>query len=193
MADADHEVERDPQRDDELDAETRARRAAALAQIVKFGDPVLKARAVPVDRFDDVLRTQVARMGRVMHDAIGVGLAAPQVGISNRVLVYRAQPDASIAALVNPEIEWSGTELEPLEEGCLSLPGVLLEVDRPVHVRVRARDEHGDEVVVEATGLEARVLQHEIDHLDGVLTLDRVSRDARKRALRALRDAERAA
>ena len=193
MADADHEVERDPERPDELDAETRARRAAALAQIVKFGDPVLTARAVPVDRFDDVLRTQVVRMGRLMNDAIGVGLAAPQVGISNRVLVYRAQPEASIAALVNPEVEWSGTALEPLEEGCLSLPGVLLEVDRPIHVRVRASDERGEDVVVEASGLEARVLQHEIDHLDGVLTLDRVSRDQRKRALRALRDAEHAA
>jgi peptide deformylase len=105
------------------------------------------------------------------------------------VLVYRVGPHGPIAALVNPEIEWKGRESEALEEGCLSLPGVLVDVDRPVHVRVKGRDERGEPLVVEASGLEARVIQHEIDHLDGVLILDRTAREARKEAMRALREA----
>ena len=114
-------------------------------------------------------------MGQLMHDAMGIGLAAPQVGVSHRVLVYRVEPDTPITALVNPEIEWSGEETEVVEEGCLSLPAVHVDVERPVHVRVRARDEHGEEIRVEASGLEARVIQHELDHLDGLLFLDRVA------------------
>ena len=86
-------------------------------------------------------------------------------------------------------LEWASEEREPLEEGCLSLPGVLVEVERPIHVRVRAQDERGDEQLIEASGLEARVLQHEMDHLDGVLILDRTTRDQRKQAMRALREA----
>ena len=109
------------------------------------------------------------------------------------MLVYRVQPDAPFAALINPEIDWSGDEDETAEEGCLSLPGVLVEVDRPIHVRVRALDEQGEPIVVEASGLEARVIQHEIDHLDGVLILDRTSREQRKEAMRALREAQAAA
>ena len=95
-------------------------------------------------------------------------------------------------ALVNPEVDWKGEESEQMEEGCLSIPGIQLDVDRPVHVRVRAHDEQGDERTVEASGLEARVIQHEIDHLDGVLILDRASREARKEAIRTLREQERA-
>jgi peptide deformylase len=128
-------------------------------------------------------------MGQVMHEALGIGLAAPQVGVMHRVLVYRVDPDAPVAAVINPVIEWASDEREPLDEGCLSLPGVLVEVERPVHVRVRAQDERGEEQVIEASGLEARVLQHEIDHLDGVLILDRTTRDQRKQAMRALREA----
>ena len=94
-------------------------------------------------------------------------------------------------ALANPEIEWSSKETEGIEEGCLSIPGVAVEVDRPVYVRVRAQDEEGEDRVVEASGLEARVIQHEMDHLDGVLILDRTTRERRKAALRELRDAER--
>jgi peptide deformylase len=176
-----------------LDPETLARRAAALAQIRKFGDPVLRTRARAVDRFDDALRDEVERMGGLMIDAVGVGLAATQVGVLHRVLVYRVQQESPVIALVNPEIEWKGGEEEIMEEGCLSLPAVLVDVERPVHVRVRARDERGEEIVVEATGLEARVIQHEIDHLDGVLILDRTSRDQRKEAVRALREAQEAA
>jgi peptide deformylase len=185
----DPELESDGEAEEELDPQVAARREAALAHIRSFGDPVLRTRARPVDRFDDALRTEIARMGVLMEDALGVGLAATQVGVLNRVLVYRVHQQSPVAALVNPEIEWSGKESESMEEGCLSLPSVLLDVERPVHVRVRAQDEHGEGNRIEASGLEARVIQHEIDHLDGVLILDRCSRDQRKQAMRTLRDA----
>ena len=119
----------------------------------------------------------------------GVGLAATQVGTLNRVLVYRVAQEGTVAALVNPEIEWKGKESETIEEGCLSLPAILVDVERPIHVRVRAQDENGELIIVEASGLEARVIQHEIDHLDGVLILDRTSREQRKEAMRTLREA----
>ena len=176
---------------EELDPELRARREAALSHVRKLGDPVLRTRAREVDRFDDELRDEVRRMGLLMHDAMGIGLAAPQVGVSHRVLVYRVEPDSPLNALVNPEIEWSGEETEVVEEGCLSLPAVHVEVERPVHVRVRAKDEFGEDIRVEASGLEARVIQHELDHLDGVLILDRTTKDQRKAAMRALREMER--
>src|SRR5258708_4930511 len=138
-----------------LHPQTAARPAAALAQVREFGDPVLKAKAVPVERFDDRLRAEVARMAGVMGDAIGVGLAATQLGVMHRVLVYKVGEDGLLAALVNPELEWAGDDIEEAEEGCLSLPGVHVDVERPVRVRVGARAEHGDKVVIEATGLEA--------------------------------------
>jgi peptide deformylase len=172
-----------------LDPETRARREAALRLVRKYGDPVLRSRAVPVSRFDEQLVDEARRMGQLMSDALGIGLAATQVGVMHRLFVYRVEPEAPIATLVNPEIEWLSDETEPMEEGCLSLPGVLVEVERPVQARVRGRDERGEDVVVEASGLEARVLQHEIDHLDGVLILDRTTREQRKQAMRALREA----
>jgi peptide deformylase len=179
-----------PELEEERDPEVEARRRAALSFIRRLGDPVLKSRATPVDRFDDALRAQVARMGGLMNDALGVGLAAPQIGLSQRLLVYRVGQDAPLVALVNPEIEWHSGDEEPAEEGCLSIPGIAVDVERPVHVRVRAQDEAGEERVVEASGLEARVIQHEIDHLDGVLILDRTSKDQRKEAMRTLREAE---
>ena len=173
------------------DPEVEARRDAALSFVRRFGDPVLKSRATEVDRFDDALRAQVGRMGGLMRDALGVGLAAPQLGVSQRVLVYRLGTDAPLIALVNPEVEWTSEDTETMEEGCLSIPAVHVDVERPVHVRVSAVDETGARRMVEASGLEARVIQHEIDHLDGVLILDRVSREQRKEAMRALREAER--
>jgi peptide deformylase len=176
-----------------LDPELAARRDAALRRVRKFGDPVLRSKARPVDHFDTPLREEVERMAHLMHDAMGVGLAATQVGVLHRVLVYRVQPDSPVIGLINPQIEWRGKETEVIEEGCLSLPGVHLDVERPIHVRVAARDVEGAELVIEASGLEARVLQHEVDHLDGVLILDRVSREERKEAMRALREAEQAA
>ncbi len=186
MADERVQDEREPA--DRLDPETRARREAALKLVRKFGDPVLRSRALQIDRFDEALREEVRRMGRLMHESLGIGLAATQVGVMHRVLVYRVESEGEIAVLVNPVLEWASEETEPLEEGCLSLPGVLVDVDRPVHVRVRAQDERGDALLVEASGLEARVIQHEMDHLDGVLIIDRTPRDQRKRAMKTLRD-----
>src|SRR5262249_21991412 len=163
------------------------------AHVRKFGDPVLRTRARPVERFDDALRAEAQRMGELMHDALGVGLAATQVGVLHRLLVYRVQQDAPVVALVNPEIEWAGREEEIAEEGCLSLPAVLVDVERPVHVRVRGQDAYGEPLLIEASGLEARVIQHEMDHLDGVLILDRTTREQRKGAMKALREAQAAA
>lgn len=177
----------------ELDPETRARRDAALRHVRKFGDPVLRATALPVDRFDSALAEEVERMGELMHDALGVGLAATQLGVLHRVLVYRAYTDDPLTALVNPVIEWVSDELEVAEEGCLSLPGVHVEVERPARLRARARDARGEEIVVEADGLQARIIQHEVDHLDGLLILDRISREQRKQAMRAMREAVTAA
>jgi peptide deformylase len=171
-----------------LDPEVAARREEALAHVRKFGDPVLRAEARPVEVFDERLLDEVARMGALMHDSLGIGLAATQVGVLHRVLVYRVEHDSPVNALVNPVLEWSGKEKEVLEEGCLSLPGVNVDVERPIHVRVRAQDATGAPILVEASGLEARVIQHEMDHLDGVLILDRTSRDQRKEAMRILRE-----
>jgi peptide deformylase len=175
-----------------LDPEVEARRIAAMSFIRRLGDPILKSSATPVDRFDDSLRKQVSRMAGLMGDALGVGLAAPQLGISQRLLVYRVGPDAPVIALANPVLEWESKDQEIFDEGCLSIPGITVDVERPLHVRVRALDEEGETRLVEASGLEARVIQHEMDHLDGVLILDRTTRDERKRALRELREAERA-
>jgi peptide deformylase len=172
-----------------LDPEVRARREAALQHVRVYGDPVLRTEAREVDRFDGSLREEVARMGALMHDAMGIGLAATQVGVPHRVLVYRVEHDSPVNALVNPELLWSSKDTEVMGEGCLSLPSVHVDVERPIHVRVRGRDADGDEILIEASGLEARVIQHEMDHLDGVLILDRTSRDQRKEAMRMLREA----
>jgi peptide deformylase len=182
------EEEQEPR--DRLDPETRARRDAALRYVRKYGDPVLRSRARPIEVFDDALADEVRRMGELMDGALGIGLAATQLGVMHRVLVYRVDPDAPLGVLINPEFEFKGDEVETMEEGCLSLPGIGVEVERPIEVRVRAYDATGAEIIVEAAGLEARVIQHEIDHLDGVLILDRTSRDQRKQAMRALREGQ---
>jgi peptide deformylase len=183
---APEETQEPPER---LDPETRARRDAALRHVRKYGDPALRTRARPVEVFDAALGDEVRRMGELMDDALGIGLAATQLGVMHRLLVYRVEPDGPLGVLVNPVIEWSGDEVDTLEEGCLSLPGVGVEVERPVEIRVRALDEQGSPLLLEVSGLEARVIQHEVDHLDGVLILDRTSRDQRKQAMRAMRDA----
>ncbi len=171
-----------------LDEETLARREAALRQVTQFGDPVLKSKAQPVVVFDDALKAEIAHMALLMSDSLGIGLAANQVGKLRRLLVYRVEEDSPVQALVNPELEWASKDQEWFEEGCLSLPRVHVDVERPIHVRVRAFDEHGDEILVEASGLEARVIQHEMDHLDGVLIVDRAPRDQRREAMRILRE-----
>jgi peptide deformylase len=187
---ADFEVEEvEGEQPPPLDPEVAERRRIALAQVRQYGDPVLRARARPVEVFDDELRAEVARMAGLMHDSLGIGLAATQVGILHRLLVYRVEQDAPVNAIVNPVIEFSSAEEEWAEEGCLSLPAVHVEVERPVFVRVRAMDEYGEDIVIEASGLEARVIQHEVDHLDGVLILDRTPKDQRKEAMRAMREA----
>ena len=174
----------------ELDPQTRERRAAALERVRTFGDPVLKSRGTEVKSFGPELQGEAAEMISIMRDALGVGLAATQLGIMHRLLVFQAGLDATPSAIVNPELEWLSDDLAIAIEGCLSLPGVTVDVERPLHARVRGRDVHGEPVLVEASGLEARVLQHEIDHLDGVLILDRTEREQRKGALRALREGE---
>jgi peptide deformylase len=172
----------------DLDEEARERRRAALAQIRTFGDPVLKSPASPVTDFDDGLRAEIERMVEIMRGAIGVGLAATQLGIMRRLLVFQAGPDAPPTPLANPEIEWSSEQGVTAEEGCLRLPGVVVDVERPLHVRVRGSDATGEPTLIEASGLEARVIQHELDHLDGVLMIERTTSEQRKGALRALRE-----
>jgi peptide deformylase len=171
-----------------LEAELLERRDAALARVVKFGDPVLKSKASPVREFGPELRAEVERMVGIMRDGLGVGLAATQLGVLRRLLVFQAGPDSEPTALINPEVEWLSGEAVVAEEGCLSLPGVSMDVERPLHARFSGLDVDGEAIRLEASGLEARVLQHEIDHLDGVLILDRAPREQRKGALRALRE-----
>jgi len=163
------------------------RREAALAQVRKYGDPVLRERARPVAEVDDAVRRQIAQMRHLLEEAMEAGLAATQLGILNRVFVYRVDPEGPILALVNPELEWVDTEVDVGEEGCLSIPGIWIEVARPARVRMRALDEHGEPVMIEADMPEARVLQHELDHLDGVLMLDRIGKEQRREAMRILR------
>jgi peptide deformylase len=174
-----------------LDPERLERRAAALAQVVKFGDPVLRSVASPVKDFDASLASEVERMSALMQEGMGVGLAATQLGILRRILVFQAGPDAPVTALINPVVEWSSErDLVTAEEGCLSLPRVVMDIERPLFIRARAQDPDGTELSIEASGLEARVIQHEVDHLDGVLILQRAPRDQSRAALRALREGE---
>ena len=171
-----------------LSEEERERRAEALAEVRTFGDPVLRSEASDVTEFDDELAREAAHMVEIMRDAMGVGLAATQLGVLRRLLVFQAGPDAQATAVVNPRLEWLSDELVTAEEGCLSLPGIGVDVERPLHARVRGLNLEGEPILLEASGLEARVLQHEIDHLNGVLILDRTERGQRKEAMRALRE-----
>jgi peptide deformylase len=159
-----------------LAEETLQRREAALQHIRKFGDPVLKSRASEIRSFGPELEREAERMVAIMHDAIGVGLAATQLGVMHRLLVFQAGPDATPTAIANPEIDWLSSEVVVAEEGCLSLPRVSVDVERPLFARVRGVDVTGEPIHIE------------IDHLDGVLMLDRTARDQRKAALRALRE-----
>jgi peptide deformylase len=168
----------------------REARARALAEVRTFGDPVLRSRASDVTEFGDDLADEAERMVRIMRDAMGVGLAATQLGVLRRLLVFAAGADATPTAVANPRLEWLSEELATAEEGCLSLPGIGVDVERALHARVSGQDALGEPLVIEASGLEARVLQHEIDHLDGVLILDRTTREQRKGAMRALREGE---
>ncbi|MCB0830732.1 MAG: peptide deformylase, partial [Solirubrobacterales bacterium] len=180
---AGEEVEVEPEGGEEpvrrYDEETLRRREAALAQIVQYGDPMLKSRSSEVTEFDQLLTNEILRMFDLMKDGLGVGLAAPQAGKLRRLLVFQTNADAVPQELVNPVIEWLSDETEVAAEGCLSIPRVIVEVDRPLYARVRGQDRNGAEVLIEASGHEARVLQHEIDHLDGILILDRTEKKQR--------------
>ncbi len=174
----------------DLDEQTLERRRLALGEVRQFGDPVLNSKASQVTAFGPELAAEAERMIGLMQGALGIGLAATQLGTMRRMLVFQAGPDADPRTIVNPEVEWTSDELVIAEEGCLSLSNVLVDVERPLHARVNAVDLSGSPILLEASGLEARVLQHEIDHLDGILILDRTERRQRRAALRALRSGE---
>jgi peptide deformylase len=171
----------------ELDAEHEARRRLALAQIRQYPDAALKLAARPVEQFDDELRSLVARMKRLMRDASGIGLAATQVGVLQRLFVFNASEDDEAVAVVNPEIVERSEETDIDDEGCLSIQGILVPVERSVTVTIVGRDENGDDVRYELEHVYARAAQHETDHLDGVLMLDRTTPEARREALGKLR------
>jgi peptide deformylase len=174
-------------RSDELDAERDARRRLALAQIRQYPDPVLRMEAKPVEEFDEELHRLVERMRGLMVEANGVGLAATQVGILRRLFVFTRGEEDEVLAVVNPEIVRRSDETETDDEGCLSMQGVAIPVERAVSVRVEGLDERGEQVGYDLEGFAARTVQHELDHLDGVLILDRTTSDARREALATLR------
>jgi peptide deformylase len=176
-------------RSEQLDAEREARRRAALAQVRQYPDPVLRMRAKEVTEFDEPLVSLVERMGRLMDEARGVGLAAPQLGILQRVLVYRTGEEEPLVALVNPRLNDSSEERASEDEGCLSLAAasVVVPVERAGSIAVAGSSPEGEPLVVEAEGLQARVIQHELDHLDGVLIIDRTTPEQRREALAKLR------
>jgi len=176
-------------RNEELDAEREARRRAALALVRQYPDPVLRMQAKEVEDLDESVAELAERMTRLMDEARGVGLAAPQLGVLRRVIVYRAGDEDPPVALVNPRLVSASDELEPGDVGCLSLGGatVVVVVERPTAVMVEALTPTGEDVRIEAEGLEARVILHELDHLDGVLTIDRTTPEQRRAALAQLR------
>ena len=174
-------------RQEELDGQREARRRTALAQIRQYGDPVLRMRAREVEQFDDDLVRLAERMTRLMQEANGVGLAGNQVGILQRIVVFQPGADEEPVALVNPELVERDGNAETDDEGCLSLQGVLVPVERSSRVVVAAKDPQGGDLRLELDELAARVVQHELDHLDGVLMLERTDDDSRKDALATLR------
>ena len=151
-----------------------------------FGDPVLKTRASPVESFDGSLSHLAEEMLATMRQHEGVGLAANQVGRLKRIVVAAVEDEEFV--LVNPVIEESAGTTEKEPEGCLSIPGIQVEVARSTAIQVSAQDASGTPLELEVSGLLARVLQHEIDHLDGVLILDRTDRESRKAAMREMRE-----
>ncbi len=175
-------------REEERDPQQEAQRLAALAQIRQYPDPVLRMKAPEVEDFDEDLERLVERMKRLMRDAYGLGLAANQVGILRRVFVFQADEEAEeAAALVNPRIVERSEEVETDEEGCLSIQGIRVPVERNLSVSIEGLDVSGAEASYELEGLAARVAQHELDHLDGALILDRTDDENRRMALAALR------
>jgi len=159
----------------------------AILEIRTLGDPILRSKASPVTSFDADLAQLAADMHETMKDR-GVGLAAPQVGRMLRMFVFNSGEEGQMGTLVNPEIVWRSEETEEMEEGCLSIPGTYFPVVRALKVRVRAQDLTGAPVETEGEGYLARIFQHEIDHLDGILFIDRLDPEVRKEAMKALLD-----
>jgi len=193
LAHADEHEHDEHEHDDEAsDAEAReraeaeARRRLALAQIRQYGDPALRMPAREVEDFDDDLRRLTDRMISLMHDAQGVGLAATQVGILRRVFVFEPDEEGP-RAVVNPVVVERGDETVSDEEGCLSLQGVRVPVERATRLVLEGKDPEGGEVHIELDAYGARIAQHELDHLDGVLIIDRTDDEHRKEALGILR------
>jgi peptide deformylase len=182
-----HAEEHRQVREEQLDPEREARRRLALAQIRQYPDPALRMRAKEVEDFDNDLRHLVERMTGLMQDANGVGLAATQAGVLRRVFVLQAQPEDEPRALVNPEIVERSEETVSDDEGCLSLIGLTVPVERALAVTIEAKDEAGAAVRLELEEHAARVAQHEVDHLDGILIIDRTTPEARREALGLLR------
>jgi peptide deformylase len=173
-------------RHEERDAEQEARRQLALAQVRQYPDDALRMAARPVEQFDDDLRRLSERMSQLMVDASGVGLAATQVGVLQRMFVFAPDGDR-ILTLVNPELVSQSDETDVEDEGCLSMQGVTVSVERPIAVRIQGRDERGKKVAYDLEGMAARIAQHEFDHLDGTLILDRTTPEDRRKALAVLR------
>jgi peptide deformylase len=171
----------------ELDAQERARRRLALAQIRQYPDAVLRMRAREVDAFDDDLARLAERMTHLMHDARGVGLAATQVGVLQRLFVFQKDGDEEATPVVNPELVERSSDSGVLDEGCLSLQGVLVPVERSCHVTLAGQDLSGAPLRLKLTETDARVVQHELDHLDGVLMIERTDDESRREALAILR------
>jgi peptide deformylase len=159
----------------------------AIQPIRLFGDPVLRTPAAAVTDFDKELRVLVKDLEDTMMDAPGAGLAAPQIGVGLRVFTYYV--DGVLGHLINPGLDLSDDQQEG-EEGCLSFPGIYYDTPRALRVVAKGQDQHGEPVTIEGTELLARAIQHETDHLDGVLFIDRMNRDQRKLALKAIREAE---
>jgi peptide deformylase len=174
-------------RDEKLGAEAEARRQVALAQIRQYPDPALRMRANEVEAFDSGLAQLVERMEHLLGDANGLGLAATQIGVLQRVFIFQPDPETEPVALVNPVLSKTSDERASDDEGCLSLQGVVIPVERHERVTVEAKSPTGENVRLELEGLPARVSQHELDHLDGILILDRTTSEARREALAILR------
>lgn len=165
------------------------RRQAALRHVRQLGDPALRTPASPVTEFDDALITEAAEMIQLMRDARGVGLAATQIGRLRRLIVIDPDEETGPVALVNPTITWRSEEEEVGSEGCLSLGEISVDVARATQITLTAHDLQGNELEIEAQDFSARVIQHEVDHLDGILIIDRTTPEQRKEALRELREA----
>ena len=174
-------------REEKLDAEAEARRRVALAQIRQYPDPALRMKAHDVERFDGDLGRLVEQLQHLLVDANGLGLAATQLGVLRRVFALRPDPEGEIQVLVNPRLVEGSDERVSDDEGCLSLQGVVIPVERHERIAVEAQDPEGKDLRLELEGLPARVAQHELDHLDGILILDRTTTDARREALATLR------